>query len=451
MTIRKNVILSADSYKYSQTMAVYPVGTEAMYSYIEPRVKGQMMVPLGVSMYIEDWLSEPITKYDINEAEELMSTHGEPFDRPVWEHIRNKYGGHLPLTIRGIPEGLPVESSTGIVSVLCEDMKCANVASFIETALQRSVWYPTTIATQGLQMYQNLDWLYTHYSDNKGNIHYALNDFGSRGATSFESSVAGGLGHLVYFSGTDNVAALQGARHYYGAKVAVGHSVPASEHSVQCAYGIDNQRGYLKAMLDTYAKPGSIVSIVLDGYDVYREANLLCTEFKEQIVKSGAKVVFRPDSGDMFEVVPRLLKMQEDAFGFKMNSKGKKVMNNVGIIQGDGINPTTGMMLMQRVVDLGYAPECVVLGSGGGLLQSVTRDTYKFAQKTSAMKINGVWVDTVKNPITDPGKKSKGGIQDTSEFVTYYDHGERPFRSTWDSIQANAMKYNRWQDHIVSK
>jgi nicotinamide phosphoribosyltransferase len=420
-----------------------------MYSYIEARVKGEMIVPLGLSMYIKDWLTTPITQEDIDTAEKLITVHGEPFDRPMWQHILEKYNGFIPVTIRGVPEGLPVASSTGIVSVLCEDPKCVSIASFIETALQRAIWYPTTIASQGLKFYKDFKWMYEHASDNPGNIGFALNDFGSRGTTSYQSSQIGGLAHLVYFAGTDNVAALVAAQDYYKATGPIGYSVPASEHSVQCAYGKDNQFEYLKTMLDTYAKPGAIVSIVLDGYDVYREAELLCTEFKDQILTSGAKVVFRPDSGDMFEVVPRLLKMQEEAFGFVLNSKGKKVIKGVGIIQGDGINPTTASMLMQKVVDMGYAPECVVLGSGGGLLQSVTRDTLKFAQKTSAMKINGVWVNTVKSPITDPGKTSKGGNQDTTDFVTYYKDGEVTYSPTWDEVRANAMLYNRWQDTVA--
>lgn len=447
--MRKNIILSADSYKYSQS-PLYPEGTTSMYGYIEPRVKGKRVVPLGISMYIKDWLTTPVTKAEIDEAEELIVPHGEPFNRPFWEHIVNKYGGFMPLTINGVPEGLVVPSSTGIVDVECNDPVVASLASFVETAMQRSVWYPTTIASQGLELYNTVKWFYDHGSDNPANIGFALNDFGSRGATSYESSQAGGLGHLVYFQGTDNVAALKAARDYYGATGPVGFGVPASEHSVQCAYGKDNQRAYLKAMLDNYARPGSIVSIVLDGYDVYREAELLCTEFKDQIIASGAKVVFRPDSGDMFEVVPRLLAMQEKAFGYVVNSKGKKVINHVGIIQGDGINPTTFGMLLQKVFDLGYAPECVVMGSGGGLLQSVTRDTMKFAQKTSYMVINGVGVETVKDPITDPGKRSKGGRQATDEFVPYYKNGEVLYNPKWSEICDRAMSSrNRWLDTVV--
>jgi len=46
---------------------------------------------------------------------------------------------------------------------------------------------------------------------------------------------------------------------------------------------------------------------------------------------------------------------------------------------------------------------------GGALLQIVDRDTQRFAMKCSAMQMNGEWVDVVKDPVTDPGKKSKAG------------------------------------------
>jgi nicotinamide phosphoribosyltransferase len=43
------------------------------------------------------------------------------------------------------------------------------------------------------------------------------------------------------------------------------------------------------------------------------------------------------------------------------------------------------------------------------LLQKVNRDTYKFAQKASAILVNKSWKPIFKDPITDPGKKSKAG------------------------------------------
>lgn len=744
MSDKINFILQADSYKFSQ-FQVYPENTTGQFSYIEARSKKDVIVPFGLQMWIKKNLLDPITQADIDEAEEVATLHGDPFNRAGWEYILNEYDGYMPLTIQGIPEGTITESLTPIVTVMCTDAKVFWLASYIETSLQRGIWYSTSVASNDYQNYKTLKYFYDHSSDNIGMLPYALNDFGSRGVTSEESSQIGGIAHLVFFQGTDNMSGIMAGRKYYNTPCA-GGSVPASEHSNACAYGKDDQRTYLKRMLDTYAKPGKVVSIVIDGYDVYREANLLCTEFKQQIIDSGACVTFRPDcyaegtkiltpdgwidfsevtldtlvaqvkednsyefvnplkivneyysgemihftdckekldilvtpnhrmvlnhkgnkkivfaedckisshnyslyrtasaksdttnklsnlqrlriafqadgsyvtkqitairfsfskqrkidrmtqllnsmgleykiydlqddrkefhikidsdrfgknfswvdtskltkewcqdfieelsywdscrrsdsrfkfdttykqvvdvvelvalsagygcliseyiddrkeifnniftanilkdgmlggqsiqkntvnyngkiycvtvptgkilvkrnrstlvcgnSGDMFDVVPRLLKMQEDSFGFVINSKGKKVINNVRVIQGDGIDSLTLGMLAQKVNDLGYAPECVIYGSGGGLLQKVNRDTYKFAQKTSAMIINGEWVATVKDPITDPGKKSKGGLLHDSRMITFYKDGSLFVDDSMNDIRKRAM------------
>jgi nicotinamide phosphoribosyltransferase len=127
------------------------------------------------------------------------------------------------------------------------------------------------------------------------------------------------------------------------------------------------------------------------------------------IIASGAKVVFRPDSGDMMQVVPRILQMQAGAFGTTVTSKGYKKINNVGIIQGDGVDHMNIKSLLGRVLAMGYSADNVIFGSGGALLQKVNRDTFKFAQKASAVLKGDKWVGIAKKPITDPGKSSKSG------------------------------------------
>ncbi|RYE98582.1 MAG: nicotinate phosphoribosyltransferase, partial [Oxalobacteraceae bacterium] len=49
------------------------------------------------------------------------------------------------------------------------------------------------------------------------------------------------------------------------------------------------------------------------------------------------------------------------------------------------------------------------LGSGGGLLQKLNRDTQKVVFKASAAQIDGVLTDVYKDPVTDKGKLSKKG------------------------------------------
>ena len=413
-----SIIIDVDSYKFSHSKLL-PEGTNAMFSYIEARCKNRQIVPFGLQMWIKKKLLSPITISDIDYAESLITKHGLPFDRAGWEYILTEHDGFLPITIRAIPEGTVVQSGTPIVTVECTDPKVFWLASYIETSLQRAIWYPTTIATNDLEHYTQLSWFYEHGSDNPAMLDFSLHSFGSRGVTSEESASIGGLAHLIYFKGTDDVVALKAAQDYYACDMA-GYSVVATEHSIQCSYGSDNQEAYFNRIIDVYGKPGAILSVVMDGYDIMREVDLLCTKFKDKIIASGAKWVVRPDSGDMFTIVPAILHKLAAAFGFTVNSKGKKVINYVSVIQGDGIDSLTLGMLAQRVFDEGFAPECCIFGSGGGLLQKVNRDMFKFAQKTSAIRIGDTWIDTVKDPVTDPGKKSKGGRLIVPGMVTYY-------------------------------
>jgi nicotinamide phosphoribosyltransferase len=222
--------------------------------------------------------------------------------------------------------------------------------------------------------------------------------------------------------GSDTMSGINAANFYYNCEMAA-YSVAATEHSIQCAWGPERQKEYIKAVLKAHAKPGAIVSIVLDGYDVIRETKLLCS-FKDEIIKSGVKkIVFRPDSGDYMKIIPKILKIQEKVFGAKINSKGYKVINNVGVIQGDGIDLEAIEKILKMVTKLGYAAENIVFGSGGAMLQKVCRDDLRFAQKVCAIFTwpqgkadedlkNGQYFSIVpvfKDPVTDPGKKSKSG------------------------------------------
>ena len=61
----------------------------------------------------------------------------------------------------------------------------------------------------------------------------------------------------------------------------------------------------------------------------------------------------------------------------------------------------------------------IAFGMGGALLQHMNRDTQKFALKCSAVNVNGTWQDVFKDPVTDPGKRSKAGrltlVRDTDK------------------------------------
>jgi len=119
--------------------------------------------------------------------------------------------------------------------------------------------------------------------------------------------------------------------------------------------------------------------------------------------------VVRPDSGDPAEVVCKCLRILDQHFGHTVNDKGYKVLNNVRVLQGDGITHQTIRSIIFTITMAGYSADNVVFGQGGALLQIVNRDDQKFALKASYGLIDGREVFIQKDPITDPGKKSKVG------------------------------------------
>lgn len=410
--LKISLICRIDSYKFSHPFA-YPKNIEAMTSYGEARITGtDIVVPFGMQLLVKRYLSETITVEDVEAAEKFAIAHfGRPlFHRDGWMKVVNVYNGKLPLIIRAVSEGTVMNGSQPIYTVTVFDEDLFWMAAGFETIIQRAIWYPTTIATNDYKTKQEIIKRYNDTGADLSMIPFALHDFGGRGVSSAETAEIGGAAHLVNFLGSDTVEGILTANFYYKCDMA-GFSVYATEHSIQCSFGAtrDNAIDYLRTQINN-ATPGSIVSIVIDGYDVFREADLLCNELREDIIKSQAKVVFRPDSGDMMEIVPVLLKAQENAFGVTLTETGHKKINYVGLIQGDGISHATLLELLDKVIALGYSADCLIFGSGGALLQKVNRDTMKFAQKACSILVDGEWVGIAKDPITDQGKKSKEGI-----------------------------------------
>jgi nicotinamide phosphoribosyltransferase len=421
MKLAKNLILNTDSYKVSM-FKQYPAGTTGVYSYIESRGgRYDRTVFFGLQAFIKEYLLAPITQLDIDIADEILTAHGEPFNRAGWQYILDKHNGYLPVVIRAVPEGTVVPVKNVLATIENTDPECFWLTTWLETALLRAVWYGTTVATQSYTIKQViLDFL--ERTGDPSTIDFKLHDFGARGVSSLESAGIGAAAHLVNFMGTDTITGVLFAREYYNAGIA-GFSIPAAEHSTITSWGRDGEVDAYRNILNNFAKPGSIVAIVSDSYDIYNAAeNLWGGELRQQVIDSGATVVIRPDSGDPVEVNRRLIQILDRKFGSTVNAKGFKVLNNIRLIQGDGVNELTIRSILGAFMALGYSADNIAFGMGGALLQQLDRDTQKFAMKCSSAQINGEWVDVVKDPITDSGKKSKAGRvtlwQSGGELVT---------------------------------
>jgi nicotinamide phosphoribosyltransferase len=405
-----NILLMADSYKLSHFLQ-YPPGTEHVYSYIESRGgKYDRTLFFGLQMYLKRYLSKPITAADVEEAEAFYTAHGVPFNREGWDYIVKVHGGLLPLYIRAAPEGLVVPTHNVLVTIVNTDAQVPWLTSFMETVLLRAVWYGTTVATQSWHIKQTILAALRETSDDpEGQIAFKLHDFGARGVSSSESAAIGGAAHLVNFQGSDTVEGIIAANRFYKIPMA-GFSLPAAEHSTITSWGKEGEVDAYRNMLRQFAKPGSLVAIVSDSYDLYNAVdNLWGEELREEVIASGATVIIRPDSGDPVSTPVQTVSRLARKFGTTTNGKGFKVLNNVRVIQGDGINGDTVQDILTSLKLNGFASDNIAFGMGGALLQGVNRDTQKFAMKASAVCVNGVWRDVFKDPITDPGKRSKRG------------------------------------------
>lgn len=407
----QNLILNTDSYKLSHYLQ-YPPGTEFISSYIESR-GGELedVLFFGLQAFLKAYLAQPLTSADVDEAEAVAQAHVGLFNRAGWERLLQKHGGRLPLEIEALPEGTVLGTHIPLLQLRNTDAEFFWLPSYLETALLRAVWYPTTVASLSFACKRILRaYLDETADDPDAVLPFQLHDFGARGASTEEAAGLGGAAHLLNFLGTDTVSALLVARRYYGEAMA-GFSIPASEHSTMTAWGRAGEADAYRNIIQRFAGPGRIVAFVVDSYDLWNAVdNIVGAELRPLIAQSGGRIVIRPDSGDPEQVLPELIERLMARFGFHTNAKGYRVLPDfLRVIQGDGVHLGSLPGILGALKARGLSTENSAFGMGGGLLQRVNRDTMRWAMKASEAVINGRLREIYKDPVTDPGKRSKSG------------------------------------------
>ena len=410
-----NLAKATDSYKVSHWLQ-FPGDTEKLFYYIESRSKDKIIVPFGIQALIKEYLLRVPTEEEVYEAKDFWEAHGfaNIFNLDGWLAIAER--GYLPLEIKAVPEGMPIPTGNAIVTVVNTEPAFFWLPGWVETLLMQ-VWYPTTVATRSWEIRR----IIRKYLEKTGDVNglpFKLHDFGFRGTTSYQAAMIGGMAHMVNFMGSDTTAGIEGVWAYYdpdNKKEMPSFSIPAAEHSTITSWGKENEADAYRNMLTQFAHRNSIVAVVSDSYDLENAVeNIWGKEIKQEVIESGATVVIRPDSGDPKEVLIRTLKQLANAFGYKTNDKGYNVLNNVRVIQGDGVsNPSVIEDMLKAVVAEKFSVDNVAFGMGAGLLQKLDRDTYKFAMKCSARFNGKQWLDVKKEPKDAPWKTSKAGVLET--------------------------------------
>jgi nicotinamide phosphoribosyltransferase len=414
-----NILCLTDSYKVTHWKQ-YPEGTVKVLSFFESR-GGRYSETLffGLQYLLKRYFTgQVVTEEKIEEAREIVAAHfgsTEIFNEAGWRHILVNHGGRLPVKIKAVREGSRIPVSNVLVTIENTDPEVPWLTNYLETLLVH-LWYATTVATQSFFMKQTI-LRYLEETGTPESIDFKLHDFGFRGSTCVESASIGGLAHLVNFKGTDTMEALRVGKYFYHEPMA-GFSVPASEHSTITSWGRKNEGLAFKNMLEKY--PTGLVAVVSDSYDIYNACeHLWGEELRSMVLKRDGVLVIRPDSGDPTLVLPKILEILGRKFGYEVNQKGYKVLNpKVRLIQGDGITYLSIETILEAIKLAGWSADNIAFGSGGGLLQQVDRDTQKFAFKCCAVDVNGVWIEVMKDPVTDSGKRSKAG-----RLVLNYENG----------------------------
>lgn len=458
-----NRIIDTDSYKASHFLQ-YPPKTEFVHSYLESRGSERdwkHTVFFGLQYVLKRYFLEKFTQEMVEEAREVITAHGEPFNYEGWTNLIKKHGGKMPLRVRAVAEGSVIPLRNVLMTVENTDAEFYWLTSWFETQMMR-IWYSCTVATQSYHIKKDVyRFLQETADDADAEIGFKVHDFGSRGVSSQETAAIGGAAHLVNFFGTDTMSSLLIHRKFYNSEMA-GFSIPAAEHSTITSWGRENEAEAYRNMLKQFAKPGALVAVVSDSWNIYEAVEKIWGEqLRQEVIDSGATIVIRPDSGEPIEVVSKVAHILGGKFGTETNSKGYKVLKNVRIIQGDGVNEQSIHAILERLKSEGFSASNIAFGIGGALLQKIDRDTLKFAYKCSAIVADGKLIEVYKQPITDAGKNSKRGRLDliknengeyqtvkletadqrkaeNSQMQTVFENGEMLVDERLDDIRARA-------------
>jgi nicotinamide phosphoribosyltransferase len=360
--------------------------------------------------------------------------------------------GYLPILIKALPEGSRVDMRVPLWTIRNTHKDFFWVTNYLETQLSAECWKSVTSATTAYEYRRLLDQYAEKTGTDKTFVPWQGHDFSFRGESGIFDASQTGAGHLLSFTGTDTISAIDYLEDYYqGLDTFVGGSVPATEHSVMCMGGQESEIDTFKRLIQK-VYPRGIVSIVSDTWDFWQVITSYASRLKAEILTRDGKVVFRPDSGDPIKIIagdieapidsPQYKGAVEclwDIFGGTITSAGYKLLDShVGLIYGDSITLERAHRILANLEGKGFASGSVVFGIGSYTYQFVTRDSFGTAIKATFGTVNGIDHQLSKAPKTDSGlKKSACGLlrveKEGDNFVLYD-------RQTWQQENGGCLQ-----------
>jgi nicotinamide phosphoribosyltransferase len=429
----RNPLHAIDFYK-SGHIYQYPEGTELVYSNLTPRsnklanVPGDEVVFFGLQHFIKSYLIREFKEGFFDQPRNtVIAAYKRRMDNSLGkdsigtDHISALHDlGFLPIEINALPEGTRVPMGVPVLTIENTLPEFYWLTNYLESILSVSLWKAITSATTAAA-YRALLNDFAERTGDPAFVQWQGHDFSFRGMSSFEDAVLSGAAHLLSFTGTDTVGAIDLLEEFYNAdsdQELIGGSVPATEHSVMCMGGKATEIETFRRLInDVY--PVGIVSIVSDTWDFWKVMTETLPELKAEILARDGKVVIRPDSGDPVKIIcgdkdclsdspegKGAMQLLWEVFGGHVNERGFKVLDpHIGLIYGDSITLERARSILRQLEAAGFASTNVVFGIGSFTYNYVTRDTWGFAVKSTYGRINGEAVEIFKKPATDTGSK----------------------------------------------
>ena len=473
----KETILLTDGYKLGHHFQ-YPKGTEMVYSNWTPRSckyfpeASEGSVVFGIQYLVKEYLIKQFNENFFNlPKEQAIKEFHDRVDNFVGisnvgiEHIEALYDlGYLPIEIKALPEGSVCPIRVPMMTIKNTLPEFFWLTNYLETLISSVLWLPCTSATSA-RLYKKELKRHAKRTSFPGdvNIGFACHDFSMRGMAGIEAAIVSGMAHMTSFCGSETIPAIRAVEEYYNAdssKELVAATVPATEHSVMCAGGKEDELETFRRLIwEVY--PNGIVSIVSDTWDFWQVVEDFLPKLKKEIMARDGRVVIRPDSGDPVDIIcglrtnphfnTRIVEghyyccyapfdidseyveisegqyygayyMLGKTFGWNTTDTGFRYPSTkIGLLYGDSITLERQKQIYLRLEGAGMAACNLVLGVGSFTYQFKSRDSLGFAVKATACKINGELKEIFKQPKTDDGTKNslKGLIAIYEENGTY--------------------------------
>ncbi|MCQ2740131.1 MAG: nicotinamide phosphoribosyltransferase domain-containing protein [bacterium] len=419
----------------------------------------------GLQDIIEDTLHDPVTKEEIEDADNFYKTarNGWNFkwDRGMWEKILADNNGIIPIKIEALKDGSTVFPGEPVIQITADD-GYGELAAWFETRLLQ-VWSASERASMLRHWLEYNKNMIRETSDANlteeeiiSKAQKMLVDFSDRSSMCPQESERMGKASMTVFPIQSTMSAVYQAAKDNNGVIPGSIAMPSLPHRVIESY--EKEPDAFNALYN-YTK-GGLGSYVVDCYNsknAVKEYILPLAKKAQQENKAlGINTVInaRPDSGDPYEEVKYILDLAvENGLYREIKTRGGRVLKGMTVLkalQADGMNFKKMMDINNRLIEAGYSPaDCLSYGVGGYLHDAISRSNMSAACKLAEIGKGERERAVMKCPKGEPVKESIPGAvklvrEENSTAPTVRrlnEDGENAYIVWYDGINGHGIEY----------